>query len=361
MASRLKILLVATTPIQHDGLSKVLMEIFRNLDRKVFSADVVAGAGAEVCYKNEIIARGNKLYELPYRAKNPLKYVYVLAKIVARGQYKIVHVHGNSATMFFDIFAAKIGGAKIRIPHSHNSATQHVILHYLLKPLLNWTATDEIACSDIAGKWIFTKPFILFKNGIDAEEYKFNCNVRNQYRADLKLENQFVIGHVGRFSYQKNHEFLIAVFRELLKLHPKSTLLLIGDGVMRNYIVSQTSDIKDHIRFLGNRDDVNNLYQAMDVFVLPSRFEGLPIVGIEAQASGLKLVLSNSITQQVNITGNVTFLPLASGATEWAKTILQLNYQYEREKVYENSIKSDYDIKVQIQRLQGIYIKRVKE
>jgi glycosyltransferase involved in cell wall biosynthesis len=130
---------------------------------------------------------------------------------------------------------------------------------------------------------------------------------------------------------------------------------------MKNYIVSQTSDIKDHIRFLGNRDDVNNLYQAMDVFVLPSHFEGLPIVGIEAQASGLKLVLSNSITQQVNITGNVTFLPLASGATEWAKTILQLNYQYEREKIYENSIKSDYDIKVQIQRLQGIYIKKVKE
>ncbi len=322
--SRKRVLLVATTPLQHDGLTKVLFDFFDNADKKLYSVDVASGKIPDERYAKRIKDAGREFYQLPDRIKNAPKYIRALALLCLKNKYDIVHVHGNSATMAIDLLGAKNGGVKKRIAHSHSTTSEHMLVHKLLKRKFNSLLTDGVACSKVAGEWLFTKPFEVLYNGININDFKFDPqkrkNVRDQYGISA---NEYVVGHVGRFSYQKNQEYLVKVFVEVLKEKKDCKLMLVGSGETEENVFAKIRDagIDDKVIHIESSDSVNDLMQVMDVFVLPSRFEGLPIVATEAQAAGLPCILSDVITTEAKSSENCLFVSL-SEKEKWKEYIL---------------------------------------
>ena len=221
---------------------------------------------------------------------------------------------------------------KVRIAHSHSTTNKKEHLRNFIKNILRLFskkyATHYFACSELAGRWLFgDKTFnkgevTVINNAIELEKYKFNEQTRDSLRAKYGLTNQFVIGHIGRFMSQKNHTFLIDIFYEVVKRQHNSKLLLIGDGPLYDEIVNKvhTLNLDDKVVFTGVKQNAYDYYNAMDVFVLPSLYEGLPVVGVEAQANGLPIVTSDTVTRDLNIAGGVDYLSLGETASFWAKT-----------------------------------------
>ena len=194
-------------------------------------------------------------------------------------------------------------------------------------------ANLQLACSKEAGEWLFgNTQFIVLNNGIDVSKYVFNQNIREEYRKILGFSDELVLGHVGRFSNQKNHNFLIDIFYEIIKINKKSKLILIGTGELENEIKEKVESLslKEKVIFLGARADVNKIMQAMDVFILPSLFEGLPVVGVEAQASGLPCIISDTVSKDVKITDSVLQISLSLPPEEWGKKLIDFYETFER-------------------------------
>jgi glycosyltransferase involved in cell wall biosynthesis len=189
------------------------------------------------------------------------------------------------------------------------------------------------------------KKVIIIANGVDTQKFTFDEKVRNNYRSLMKLEDKFVIGHIGRFAYVKNHDFLIDIFSEIIKLNPESVLLLIGQGDLEREIRDKVErlGLAYCVRFLGVRNDVHKLLQAMDVFLLPSLYEGLPVVGVEAQASGLSMVVSDAVTEEAKVLNSFAFMSLKQSAEEWAQTILKYRNGYERRNTLDEIIGAGFD------------------
>ena len=194
-------------------------------------------------------------------------------------------------------------------------------------------------------------------NGINSIEFQYDEEVRKVYRKELGLENKFVIGHVGRFNTQKNHTFLIDIFREIQTMDKQTVLLLLGEGELEGNIREKVSNLNlsETVKFLGVRHDVNKVMQAMDAFVLPSNYEGLPVVGVEAQAAGLPMFCSDNITNEVVITPNINLLSLNLSAKEWAKIIMQKGKKNHRKNMLDYIVKSGYDISKSVNDLQKFY------
>jgi glycosyltransferase involved in cell wall biosynthesis len=342
-----KVLVVATTPLGYDGISKVIKQICIYSDFKRIHIDLVLGEGATQSYINEIkeIIPKIHIYYLPSRKRNLINYFRDLVKTAYKEKYDIIHVHGNSATMFFDIFAGWIAHIPNRIAHSHNSNTKHLLIHILLKPFLNLLVNNPVACSYVAGKWVFYKKFSILKNSIELNQYKFNENSRKRLRSQFGLENSFVIGHIGRFNYQKNHIFLVKIFEEVLKRNQKAKLLLVGEGELLEDIKHECEkmNIISSIVFAGNTDNIPDFLCAMDCFVFPSLFEGLGIVAIEAQAAGLKTLCSDNIPKEVQITKLLEYMSLSNSSLKWAEKILSYDNRYERKDLYEEIKRAGYD------------------
>lgn len=351
----LKILHVATTPLGYDGVTNVILSYLDNID---IEQDILATRGVNPEMKKKIEKRSNLLFEIPYRNNHPLKYIKEMIKLNRREDYDIVHIHGNSGTMVVDLLAAKLSGVPSRIVHSHNTTTNYKYVHKLLKPLLSVLATEHLACSEEAGEWAFNNDFTVIKNGIKTDDFIFNQEQRSIYRKSLGLNNDFVIGHVGHMSYQKNQEFLLDIFQEILKKDPNSKLVLVGDGKNKDNLIEKSKIIGVHSKtlFVGRRDDVNNIMQAFDVFVLPSRYEGLGIVNIEAQASGLKCFVSDRVPKEAKISNNIEYLSLSESPKKWAEKIID-NIDYERLNMKEVVYDVGYDIKQSTEKLKKIYIK----
>lgn len=326
------------------GLETYLMQQFNHLNYDKVKYDFVNITGEhDIAFSNEIKSKGSNIYNVISRHSNPLLHYYQWIKILfkTKGQYTAIVLNSNSLEYVFPIFIAKIFKIPVRIMHSHNTSWEHKIgfgrkcLIKFNKILLNFSATNYWACSKAAGIWMFgeNKHFRIVHNAIDIEKYKYNSVKRNELRKLLKLEGKYVIGHVGRFTYQKNHDFLIDIFKAVNDIEPNVILLLIGDAVDDLSYINNVKDkiknlkIEDKVEFLGMRKDVPELMQAMDCFILPSHFEGLPLVGIEAQAAGLKCFFSDTITKEVGITNLSQFISLKKSAKFWAKKIWeQKNY-----------------------------------
>lgn len=259
-----------------------------------------------------------------------------LISLIKSGKYNCVHIHSDVAYKPLVMgLAARFAGCEKIVLHSHASNVdgQHfrwlkTIAHKLCRPLLKFIGTDFITCSDLAGQWMFpnipAKQLTFLKNGIDIDSFRLNTETRQRIREAIGAKGKFVVGHVGRFAYQKNHEFLLKVFQKVKQTTPDATLLLIGKGELTDAIKRQAKSlgITESVIFYGPADNVNELMQAMDVFVLPSHLEGLPIVGVEAQAAGLPCIFSDRVTREVNLTGNVQFLPISDpDVTKWASAI----------------------------------------
>ena len=326
------------------GLETMLMNYYRNIDRSQIQFDFLTHRPYRSDYDDEIEMLGGKIYYAPRLVpQNYLSYFSYMKSFFAKHpEYIIVHSHID-AMSYFPLLAAKKSNIPVRIAHSHNTAID-LDYKYPLKQFFRYNiskvATDYLACGQEAGRFLFKQDGVnVIPNAVDANRFLYNKETRVKLRAELGLDNCFVIGHVGRFSYQKNHSFLIDVFYEILKSDPNSMLLLIGTGEAETKIKIKVRElgISDNVMFLGVRSDVNNLYQAMDAFVLPSRFEGVPVVGIEAQFSDLPCFFSDDVPKEVAFTSKCHFLNRRSSAKVWAEEIIITNDMKRQKNEYLNS------------------------
>lgn len=356
-----RVLVVTTTNLGFNGITSVIMNYYRNIDRNKVQFDFAIAEEIHETIAKEIKELGGIIYQLSSRKKKTIKFLKELKKLVKEKKYEIVHVHGNSGTLYFDIHALKKAGVPMRIAHSHNSTCTHKIIHKLLKNKLNKEMTCGIACSKLAGDWLFNKDYVILNNGIDIEKFKFNEQVRREYRNKLNIQDKFVIGHIGHFSYQKNHEYLINVFSEVVKKKANSVLVLLGDGKLRSDIEDQIEQlgIKENVLLLGKRQDAAELMQAMDIFVFPSRFEGLPVVLVETQAAGLKSIVADTVTRECRITDKVSFFSLDE-QEKWIDYILDNDKEYVRNNIEDIMKNSKFNIKNETKKLKKIYLSSLR-
>lgn len=284
-----------------------------------------------MAYANELKKNGSKLYFIPAKGKKLLQHIGAMRKLLKNHpEYKTVYFNVLDAGAAFTAAVPWVMGKKI-VVHSHNGSTEKMRLHRICRPFLNAMAHKRAACSKIAAEYMFGErqqkkaPALIIPNAIRAEQYYFNQEIREKIRRKLGLEDRFVICHVGRMTEQKNPFRLIDIFDALCEREPKAELLYVGTGELEEQVSEYAKKKKcaEKIRLLGVRSDVRELMQASDVFLLPSLYEGLPIVAIEAQAAGLPVVLSSNITEETDITGNLCFLNLAESDQLWAETILE--------------------------------------
>lgn len=345
------------------GVETYLMNYYRFIDRDKIQFDFI-NMYEKLCFEDEIKNLGGKIYNIENVKKNPIKYAIQLKNIIQKGHYKVVHINMLSAANILPILISKLLNVNRIIVHSHSSNIPvgyiKKLLHVINKKIVTTYATDFLACSKLAGKWLFSNrvKFKIVNNALDTKKFLFDSNIRKYIRNNMNLNDKFVLGHIGRFEITKNHKFVIDVFNEICKIDKNCILILIGDGELLDNIKQKVNNLNlnKNIIFLGVRTDINILYQAMDIFILPSLFEGLPISGIEAQASGLKCFFSNKISKESDITGLVKYLPLKSPKC-WANIILKYKNGYKRGNMEQKVLQSGYDIEDASKRLERFYLK----
>lgn len=344
------------------GLETMLMNYYRNIDREQIQFDFLTHRPERGDYDDEIEQMGGRVYYAPrlYPQNFPAYFSYMKRFFAEHPEYRIVHSHID-AMSYLPMLAAKKAGVPIRIAHSHSTSIDRDF-KYLLKQcfriLLPSAANAYLACGTEAGRFLFgNRAFQIIPNAVDAEKFYYNEEIRQNKRRQLNLQDEFVVGHVGRMSYPKNHEQLIEIFDAIQKAYPNSKLLLIGVGEKEEEIRNRVKArcLEEKVLFLGKRSDVNELYQAMDVFVLPSRFEGIPVVGIEAQLSDLPCIFSRNVPEESKINSKTCFMSLQEPAQRWADVILQKK-DSERSAMKEELCRSDYDIKHAYKKLQEYYL-----
>ena len=365
MSEPIRVLQVVTY-MGRGGLETMLMNYYRNIDRDKVQFDFLTHRDERWDYDDEIESLGGKIYHLPKLNPFSKNYLNALDKFFKEHkEYQIVHCHQDCLSGVV-LKVAKKNGVKFTIAHSHN-ANQDKNLKYLIKLFekrkIPKYADKLFACGNEAGRWMFnTDNFEVLNNAIDTDLYTYNAEKASKVKKEFGIENKFVVGHVGRFNPQKNHEFLIDVFNEIQKIKEDSVLMLVGDGDLRQEIEQKVQDLglSEKVIFTGIRSDVNDLMQGMDVFLFPSLYEGLGIVLIEAQASGLKCIISDTIPKDGIITDDVLSLSLNQSPVIWANEVLK--YQgYKRIDNKELIEKADYDIKNNAKKLEQFYIQNTRD
>lgn len=313
-----KILVIITTGfVSYGGLTTVAMNYYRSIDRKKISMDFSCTNDIEPDLKAELIENGSIYHKLPNR-KNIMQYISRLKHICK--EYDSVHIHGNSSTLTIELLAAKLAGVSQRIVHIHNTTCTHRIANRVLHPFFTTLYTDAIACSQKAGDWIFDREFYVLNNAIDLNKYRFSETNRIEIKNLYGLTDECIVGHVGKFNEQKNHQFLLSIFKDFLKAHPNSVLMMVGGGELQPYIKkrAQKIGIADKVIFTGMLNDTSKYYSVFDCFVMPSLWEGLPLSAIEAQAAGLRCVFSDKITSEIDLTKENIFLSLKDEINNWS-------------------------------------------
>ena len=352
----IRILQIVPNLSPHSGIVRVVLHWHRHLDTTRVQFDYLYFKPFEPNCLEEITRLGGKCTFLPY--KQPLKLLAGLFRFFKQNRYAIIHSHVLQLPLF--IFPlAKFYGTKYIIEHAHAtrwsnkklSAVRNYLMLHAVWPLI----THRLACSEKAGRFFFKRNFSVLNNSIEAEQFAYNPQVRAQKRKELDLENNFVIGHVGRLSSEKNHLFLIAVLEKLVCRYPNAKLILVGEGPLEQPLKNKTREklLDKHVLFLGPRDDVPGLLQAFDVFVFPSLFEGLGLGAIEAQAAGLPCVLANTLPKEAFIC-NYKKMPLGS-AEDWAQALLKLTADFQRKDTSELIKKADFDATQVALKMQHFY------
>lgn len=363
---RIKVLFVCTVPTERSGIPNVIYNIIDSQEEKTIKYGYVAINEPKETFIDKLEKKNTSLYIIPRKLSNPIGYIYTLARIAK--DYDIMHVHGNSATMVLEMIAAKIAKIKVRIAHSHNTTCKMKFIDLLMRPLFYHLCNGRLACGKEAGEWLFkTKEFTIINNGIKSEKFRFDKNTRTFIRHKLGIGNEIVIGHVGNFVEQKNHIFLIEVFLKIHELNNNTKLLLLGDGPLLKSISERVKllDLDKYVIFAGSIENVGEYMNAMDMVIMPSLFEGLPLTLIEEQANGLPILASDTITKDANISGRIEYLSLTESTSNWAKKGIEITaVQTHDEETSEEAIrmiqKTQYDIKSVTNSLSLYYKNRIK-
>ena len=348
------------------GIESVVMNYYRHIDRDKIQFDFFFDEDSKTIPRDEIEKLGGRVIIIPPYQKL-FKYIKTLKKIFKENKYKIVHSHINTLSIF-PLYAAKKAKVPVRIAHSHSTTNKKEfkrnIFKLVLRPFSKVFATHYMCCSEHAGRWLFgNKTYdqgkvYLLNNAIDLENFKYNEKIRNKIRKELNIkEDTLVIGHVGRFMKQKNHSYIIDLFKELHTKNNNYKLLLIGEGPLKEEILEKVSNLglKNYVIFLGQKNDVNNYYQAMDIFLFPSLYEGLGMVYVEAQVSGLASIASQEIPQVAKVSDKAYFISLDEPTKTWIDTIENLDTT--NRKVDLSIIKKlGYDIKIEVKKLECMYL-----
>lgn len=348
------------------GAETMIMNLYRIINRRKIQFDFIVHVTDKCDYDDEILKMGGKIYHIPqFCGKNYFQYKKAWSMFLeSHHEYKIIHGHLRSTASIYMSIAKKYGC--ITIAHSHSTCSRGNMLEQFIKNFLQlpirYIADYLFACSDEAGKWLFggksakANNYRVIKNAIDVEKYAFDEGKRNKMRKELNIQNKFVVGHVGSFTPPKNHRFLIEVFYEICKKNENAILLLIGDGKLRMQIEKQIRvlGVQDKAILTGVVSNVNDYMQAMDVFVFPSLFEGLPLAVVEAQASGLPCIISDVITDEVHVTPKIQPVSLSKRADEWADIVVSVK-NLDRADVKHIIEKSGFDIREAVEKLASFY------
>mgnify|MGYP003291139149 CR=1 FL=1 len=342
------------------GLETLLMNCMRRIDRTQVQFDFIVHRPFRADYDDEIEALGGKIHRLPRLNPFDPRYKKALRDFFREHpEYRIVHCHLDCMSAL-PLAAAREAGVPVRIAHAHSSS-QDKDLKYLLKRYymkkIPAAATHFFACSGEAGSWMFPGQSVrLIRNGIDTAAFAFDPERRAVMRRELELGDALTVGHVGRLIGVKNHDFLLDVFAQLHRSRPDAVLLLVGNGPLEEQLREKAArlGISGHIQFLGVRSDVPELMQAMDVFVLPSLYEGLGISAVEAQAAGLPCLLSENVPWECRMAESAIFLPLEDPAL-WAQEI-QRCAALSRTADCSGIIRAGYDITTTAAELQQFYL-----
>lgn len=349
------------------GIEKYSINIFKYIDKKKYTLDFITKLDRKEFFDKKLFSMGGVKIPLAKKNSGFLNFfvLFFNAYKTVKRDYDLAYFNLSSpAAVFKYPLICKLAGMKRIVIHSHNSSEANIgllgrFLNYLGRIYINHISSERFACSTKAAKWMFGKKitnqnkYIFVQNGIEVDKYKYNVDMREKIRRNLGFtKSDFVIGHIGRFEKQKNHQFLIRTFETLSKQDPNARLVLIGVGTLKNSIETLVKEkgLEKKVLFLGEQDNVNEILQAMDVFILPSLYEGLPVVGIEAQAAGLKCVFADTISEEADVTGNVNFVNLTS-VNLWVKAIEGFK-QYSRVDQSDNLIKAGYSIKETAQLVQ---------
>ena len=359
----INVLYINGGPMNRGGIESFMMNYVRNIDSTKVHIDFAVRGPEKGAYDDEIIALGCELYRLPMRSKHPIAYQKKLKEILQTGKYQIIHSHADAMSCWI-LRVAKECGIPVRIAHSHN--TQHLTKNPLkffvneyARRHINQYTTHRFACSKEAGKWLFgEEDFMVIRNAIDSKQYVFDYEIRKQLRSDYKVdEDTILLGHVGRFDTQKNHAFLIEMFDILLKKKNNFKLMCIGDGWLKEEIEKEIEKkgIADKVIFVGQQEKTAKFYNAFDVFVFPSLFEGLSFVLIEAQANGITCLCSEGVPEETNLSksNHMIYLPLEK--QKWVDKLIALETP-QRYNGCDVVIKQGYDIISEAKKLEKIYV-----
>lgn len=358
----IRILHLPNTLDKRSGVMSVIMNFYRNIDREKIQFDFLCFDSEKDNYEEEIKKLGGNIFYVSKKYnKNPFKIKQELLRFFSNHEYSIIHYH----TISIWNIALKISkrfGIQNRIAHSHATSYSESkigsIRNKIFSKNLTKNANYFFACSTEAGELLFkNEKFKLINNAIDLERYSYNLSIRNEYRIKLGLTDYFVIGHVGRFAEQKNHAYLLDIFTEYKLKNSQTKLLLIGEGPLKESIEHKANrlGIFEDIIFIGFNNEVEKYYQAMDLFILPSLYEGLPVSGIEAQASGLPCIFSDTISEEVAI-ANVYFIDIKEKALKNIMPIVDVENKYIRTKNDEKIKEKNYDIHLETLKLEKLYL-----
>lgn len=342
-----------------NGVASYIMNYFRCIDHSCIQMDFVVLKDIASPYYAEIQENGGNIFTMP-SPKQLVSYCRRIRSLYAEGHYDVLHCNVTNAGIPYLYYAKKMDIPK-RILHCHATRSAEVkwkeIRNDMLTPLALKNANIFFACSHMAGDSLFGKrPYTVIHNALDLSVFRYQPHIREMMRRELNLEGKFVIGTVGRLAHQKNPYFALDVFREVLKRQKNAVYLWIGSGPLDAQVRQYAEELHlgEHMRFLGNREDVDQLYQVMDVFFLPSLYEGLPVVGIEAQACGLPVVVSDTVTKEMKVTDGVFYIALEDEKAKWADILLQ-NQDRTLEKTTDELKKRGYDIRKEAEKLSNLY------
>lgn len=351
------------------GAETMIMNLYRNIDRSKVQFDFLVHRDKQGFYDKEINDLGGKIYKaMPINMKNYFKYKKMLDTFFKEHkEYKIVHSH-ISILSLINLKIAKKNNVPIRIAHSHEShlsLREHDIkrrpIIYFSKKIINKYPNIKMACAVEAGNWLFgdNSTVKVLNNSIDSKQYVYNSNSSREIRESLHLtDKNFIVGHIGRFSKQKNHDFIIDIFKEIHDINNDAVLMLVGDGELKDEIEKKVKKLRlaKSVIFTGIRSDIPKLLSSMDVFLFPSLFEGLPVSLIEAQASGIVSIISDNVSKEVKITNQIEFLSLKDSPVDWANKAIKYDNNHKRINTYNQIKKAKYDIEQNAQEMENFYL-----